>query len=197
MRLCVRWLHVCAGEEKRTLRKSAFWTGDVTEKRTLRANPHGKAHSAPATWSRRDQKAHSVCERWLRREAVFADLCTLLHTHGRSRDRAGPRVPRHRRPHEPRDARALGPEAHAAGAVTQSPTYTNSRSLLVRSSQLQSHSELWKSDLAAHPARFNRLEQTRAEQAYKRSRKNLKRVGLDGRARELASVLSGGERQRC
>ena len=46
MRLCVRWLHVCAGEEKRTLRKSAFWTGDVTEKRTLRANPHGKAHSA-------------------------------------------------------------------------------------------------------------------------------------------------------
>ena len=47
MRLCVRWLHVCAGEEKRTLRKSAFWTGDVTEKRTLGANPHGKAHSAP------------------------------------------------------------------------------------------------------------------------------------------------------
>ena len=45
MRLCVRWLHVCAGEEKRTLRKSAFWTGDVTEKRTLRADPHGKAHS--------------------------------------------------------------------------------------------------------------------------------------------------------
>ena len=45
MRLCVRWLHVCAGEEKRTLRKSAFWTGDVTEKRTLRAGPHGKAHS--------------------------------------------------------------------------------------------------------------------------------------------------------
>ena len=45
MRLCVRWLHVCAGEEKRTLRKSAFWTGDVTEKRILGAVPHGKAHS--------------------------------------------------------------------------------------------------------------------------------------------------------
>ena len=30
---------------KRTLRKSAFWTGDVTEKRILRAGPHGKAHS--------------------------------------------------------------------------------------------------------------------------------------------------------
>ena len=29
----------------------------------------------------------------------------------------------------PRDARALGPEAHAAGAVTQPPTHTSSRSL--------------------------------------------------------------------
>ena len=46
MRLCVRWLDVCAGEEKRILRKSAFWTGDVTEKRILGADPHGKAHSA-------------------------------------------------------------------------------------------------------------------------------------------------------
>ena len=64
-----------------------------------------------------------------RREAIFADLCTLLHTHGRSRDRAGPRVPRHRRPHGPRDARALGPEAHATGAVTPPPTHTGSRSL--------------------------------------------------------------------
>ena len=63
------------------------------------------------------------------REPVFADLCTLLHTHGRSRDRAGPRVPRRRRPHGPRDARALGPEVHATGAVTQPPTHTNSRSL--------------------------------------------------------------------
>ena len=61
MRLCVRWLHVCAGEEKRTLRKSAFWTGDVTEKRTLRANPHGKAHSArpPACRVRPLVRAHT------------------------------------------------------------------------------------------------------------------------------------------
>ena len=64
-----------------------------------------------------------------RREAIFADLCTLLRHHGCSRDRAGPQVPRHRRPHGPRDARALGPEAHAARAVTQPPTHTNSRSL--------------------------------------------------------------------
>ena len=47
-----------------------------------------------------------------------------------SRDRAVSRVPRHRRPHGPRDAKALGPEAHATGTVTQPPTHTNSRSLL-------------------------------------------------------------------
>ena len=64
-----------------------------------------------------------------RREPIFADLCTLLRYHGRSRDRAGSWVPRHRRPHGPRDARALGPEVHATGAVTQPPTHTNSRSL--------------------------------------------------------------------
>ena len=48
---------------------------------------------------------------------------------GQGRDRAGLRVPRHRQPHGPRDARVLGPEAHAAGAVTQPPTHTSSRSL--------------------------------------------------------------------
>ena len=46
MRLCVRWLHVCAGKEKHTLRKSAFCARTLTEKRTLRADPHGKVHSA-------------------------------------------------------------------------------------------------------------------------------------------------------
>ena len=98
-----------------TSRRSALYVWALTKRRTLHPPPHGKAHSA--------------CERWLRREPVFADLCTLLRTHGRSRDRAGPRVPRHRRPHGPRDARALRPEAHATGAVTQPPTHTNSRSL--------------------------------------------------------------------
>ena len=93
------------------------------------------------------------------REAVFADLCTLLHPHvcpqrcnsvhkcpettsrGRFRRsvytpvsprplaRPGrPRVPRRRRPHGPRDTRVLGPETHAAGAVTQPPPHTNSQS---------------------------------------------------------------------
>ena len=65
-----------------------------------------------------------------RGEAISADLCTLLRPHNRTRDRVGPLVPRRRRPHGPRDARALGPEAHAARAVTQPPTHTNSRSLL-------------------------------------------------------------------
>ena len=46
MRLCVRWLHVCAGEEKRSLRKSAFCARTLTEKRILGSDPHGKAHSA-------------------------------------------------------------------------------------------------------------------------------------------------------
>ena len=50
---------------------------------------------------------------------------------GQGRDRAGLRVPRHRQPHRPRDARVLGPEANAAGrgggdAIS---THTNSRSL--------------------------------------------------------------------
>ena len=39
-----------------------------------------------------------------------------------------PRVPRRRRPLSPRDTRVLGPETHAAGAVTQPPPHTNSQS---------------------------------------------------------------------
>ena len=109
--------------EKRALRRRRH--RDVTKRRTLGGRRHGKAHSACEP----HQKACSACERWLRREAIFAGLCTLLHTHGRSRDRAGPRVPRHRRPHSPRDAQVPGPEVHATGAVTQPSTHTSSRSL--------------------------------------------------------------------
>ena len=46
------------------------------------------------------------------RRSVYTPDCP----HGCSRDRAGPRVPRHRRPHGPRDTRALRPEAHAVKA---------------------------------------------------------------------------------
>ena len=111
----------------------------LTQRRILRRRSHVKAQSAPATPPRRDRRAHSgratsrkarsACGRWLRREAIFADLCTLLRTHGRSRDRAGPRAPRYRGPHGPRDARALGPEAHATGAVTQPPTRAHEASI--------------------------------------------------------------------
>ena len=117
--LCTRHL-----TENRTLYRRCHL--DVAKRRILDGRRHGKPHSARGP----HQKAHSACERWLRREPIFAGLCTLLHTHGRSRDRAGPRVPRRRRPHGPRDARALGPEVHATGAVTQPPTHTNSRSLI-------------------------------------------------------------------
>mgnify|MGYP000889606892 CR=1 FL=1 len=58
------------------------------------------------------------------RRSVYTPL-----PHGRSRDRVGLWVPRHRRPHGSYDARALGSEAHAARAVTRPPTHTNSRSL--------------------------------------------------------------------
>ena len=109
--------------QKRTLRRRRH--RDVTEGRTLGGRRHGKAHFASGP----HRRAHSACERWLRREAVFAGLCTPLHTHGRSRDRAGPRVPRRRRPHGPRDAQVPGPEVHATGAVTQPSTHTSSRSL--------------------------------------------------------------------
>ena len=48
MRFSVRWLHVCAGKEKRTLRKSAFCAGTLTERRILDQRRHGKAHSGCA-----------------------------------------------------------------------------------------------------------------------------------------------------
>jgi len=46
MRFSVRWHRVCAGEERRTLRKDAFCTLGLTEKRILGSGSHGKAHSA-------------------------------------------------------------------------------------------------------------------------------------------------------
>ena len=66
-----------------------------------------------------------------RREIIFADLCTLLRSHGRPRDRAGPRVPRHRRPHGPRDTRVLGPEATPPGGDTTSYPYELTKSLFL------------------------------------------------------------------
>ena len=46
MRFSVRQADVCAGEERRTLRKSAFCVRALTEKRTLRLKRYGKPQSA-------------------------------------------------------------------------------------------------------------------------------------------------------
>ena len=58
------------------------------------------------------------CPNPARRGRFSQFVYTPAFPQGRSRDRAGPLVPRRRRPHGPRDARALGPEAHAARVVT-------------------------------------------------------------------------------
>ena len=48
MRFSVRCLDVCAGEKKRTLRKSAFCEAEVTEKRILGGWGHEWRHNASA-----------------------------------------------------------------------------------------------------------------------------------------------------
>ena len=123
------------------------------------------------------------------REAILANLCTLLRSHGRSRDRAGLGAPRHQRPHEPRDARAIGPEAHAAGAATQPPTYTNSRSLLVGAANCRAIPNCGKAiwqliqpDLIV----LSRYEQSRCIDEVEKA---LKRVGLDGSAGARVGVV--------
>ena len=158
----------------------------------MRSRRDRRAHSGRAT-SRRNalscglhQRAHSACERWLRREPIFADLCTLLHTHGRSRDRAGPRVPRHRRPHGPRDARTLGPEAHAAGAVTQPPTHTSSRSLpfwTLAINRLHGRNR----DVTTNVGAWRNL-------SARTQRSRLSAVAPEGAMRSEGGVLRGGDR---
>ena len=76
MRFFVRRRRVCPGEEKRTLRKSAFYNRRLTERRILYPAPHGKAQSVAArcaTVYTNDPKR--------RREVIFANLCTLLRPH--------------------------------------------------------------------------------------------------------------------
>ena len=102
-------------------------TGDSRKDALWGCHSHGKAHFACGP----HQRARSACGQRLRREVVFADLCTLLRTHGRSRDRAGATGPTTSRAHCPRGARVPGPEVHATGAVTQPSTHTSSRSLIL------------------------------------------------------------------
>ena len=132
MRLCVRWLHVCAGEEKRTLRKSAFWAGDVTEKRILCRRRHLDVTEKRILHQRRHRdvtKGRTLHASGGCVESPFPPICVhFCAPHACSHNRAGPRIPRHRGPHGPRDARALGPDTHATEAVTQPPAHTSSRS---------------------------------------------------------------------
>ena len=89
MRFSVRRLHVCAGEEKRTLRKDALCGCDVTERCILCRHSHGKAHPGPATsrksalWTRSvpHGKAHPALRTL--RSAICVSPCRTL------------RVPRH------------------------------------------------------------------------------------------------------
>ena len=69
-----------------------------------------------ALCSRRNRNSVHKCPKTAPRGRFRRSVYTLC-LHGRSCDRVGPRVPQRRRPHGPRDAKALGPEAHAAGAA--------------------------------------------------------------------------------
>ena len=67
----------------------------------------------------------------LRREPIFANLCTLLRPHRPLARPGGATGSTASTAPWPRDASALGPEAHAAGAVTQPPTRTHEASYIV------------------------------------------------------------------
>ena len=129
MRLCVRWLHVCAGEEKCTLRKSAFCVRALTEKRILCRRRHlditEKRILRAGLTKGRTLRAGLVAPRGHFRRSVYTHAHPrLLARPGGSMDPSTPTAP------WPRNARALGPEAHATGTVTQPSTHTSSRSLI-------------------------------------------------------------------
>ena len=108
---------LCTGDATSTWPKGAFWTGGVTEKRTLRVG----------LTKGRTLHASGGCA-----ESPFSPICvhSCIPTAARATGR-GPRVPRRRRPHGPRDAQVPGPKVHATGAVTQPPTRTHEASFLI------------------------------------------------------------------
>ena len=108
-------------------RKGALWG----------CRPHGKAHSGRATSRKgafcvRALPKGALCMRAVVaprghfRRSVYTHACPrLLARPGGAMDPSTPTAP------WPRDARALGPEAHATGTVTQPSTHTSSRSLIL------------------------------------------------------------------
>ncbi len=122
MRLSVECAFPHLGKRRATSRKSALCS------RRNRNSVHKCPKTAPRGRFRRSvytlcpnacpQRRNSVhkCPKTASRGRSRRSVYTLL-PHGRSCDRVGPRVPQRQRPHGPRDAKALGPEAHAAGAA--------------------------------------------------------------------------------
>ena len=66
MRFSVRWRHVCAGKERCILRKSAFCTLGLTERRILRSRRDGKAHSVLI-----DSRKGALCDFQVAQNALF------------------------------------------------------------------------------------------------------------------------------
>ena len=78
MRVSVRCRHVCPGEKKRILRKSAFCIRRVTEKRILQPTPHGKAHPvlvsvAKLRFSVRVSRKSALCDLQTNQTAPFRE----------------------------------------------------------------------------------------------------------------------------
>ena len=108
----------------------------LTQRRILRRRSHVKAQSAPAA-SRKDafcvwaSPKGALCMRagvapraHFRRSAYTAAYPRPLARPGGATGPTTSTAP------WPRDVRELGPEAHAAGTVTQLPIHTSSRSLI-------------------------------------------------------------------
>ena len=114
------WVDASANRVATVYASASLCNRRLTERRSLHRR-------LPATAQQCTQVPQNGTER------PFSLICehSCRPTAARATGR-GPRVPRRRRPHGPRDARALGPEVHATGAVTQPPTHTNSRSLIIQ-----------------------------------------------------------------
>ena len=111
MRFSVRCLDVRAGEEKRTLRKSAFCVDALTKKRTLTHHPHGKAHS-PTDVSRKS----AFCVRDVTKKYILDGR----RDHGDATKRRTLRNPTpSTRGEQPTTKTKVGAAAHKAGTAAQ------------------------------------------------------------------------------
>ena len=84
MRFSVRWRHVCAGEERRTLRKGAFCTLGLTERRILRSRCDGKTHSVPS-----GSRKGALCDSQIAQTALFRHVAAPGRCGATARQAAG------------------------------------------------------------------------------------------------------------